>query len=123
MGAEILELHADHPRAVRAARDELREHLDAWGCENVPDVILVFSELVTNAVVHATGAARIVIEYRDGFVRVEVHDNADQRPQVREAGDADGGFGLRIVRDLSASWGWEPSPTGKRVWSLIACGP
>ncbi len=122
MGAEILELHADHPRAVRAARHDLREQLDAWGCGNAPNVVLVFSELVTNAVIHATGA-RVVIEHRGRFVRVEVHDTAGQRPQMRDAGDAAGGFGLRIVGELSESWGWDPSPTGKTVWSLIACDP
>jgi hypothetical protein len=40
---------------------------------------------------------------------------------MRDADGAPGGFGLRIVAQLSTMWGWEQTATGKVVWSNLDC--
>ena len=57
------------PLARRFARTALRD-----SSTDVDTVLLLVSEVVTNAVLHARSAIRLVIEDRDERVRVEVHD-------------------------------------------------
>ena len=78
-----------------------------WQCGNIADGLLVFSELVTNAVTHAGGASRIVITHGDELLRFDVDDRTHSSPERRAAAGVDGGFGLRIVARLSDGWGWD----------------
>jgi hypothetical protein len=51
-------------------------------------------------------------------VTIAVHDSSHANPELRH--DArPSGFGLRIVSQLTNSWGWDQTPTGKIVWSII----
>jgi hypothetical protein len=96
------------PAVVRAALSELRE-LDAVR----DDVILVASELVTNAVIHSSGTAADTIQVRavltGGNVVISVTDPglSDDTPQIR-APDVlrASGHGLRIVSQLGR-WGFD----------------
>jgi len=83
------------------------------------DVALVVSELVTNAVVHAGSARRVVARAGDGRLRVEVHDGAVEPPVQRAPDAAFHGYGLQIVGAVAETWGWEPSPGGKYVWAEL----
>jgi len=121
MTTEILTYSADTPRSVADARHELAAQLARWGCARVSDSLLIFSELVTNAIKHAGGATRIVVVHKDRTLRLEVHDDTHNVPTVRKSDGAPGGFGLRIVAQLSESWGWEQNATGKVVWSNFDC--
>lgn len=56
MTIEQLTLMALSAPAIPDARHALTRQLDAWVCERGQDSVLVFSELVTNAVRHAGGA-------------------------------------------------------------------
>ena len=85
------------------------------------DVVLVFSELVTNAAVHTAAAPRTVITHESSAVRLAVHDSSHTAPLLRTDGGP-GGWGLRIVSSLSDSFGWEQTDVGKTVWSVIGCG-
>jgi hypothetical protein len=82
---------------------------------------LVFAELVTNATVHTPAASTTVITHMPPNVRIAVHDSSHAIPALRHD-DPPGGFGLRIVSQLSDTWGWDQTPTGKVVWSNIPCG-
>jgi anti-sigma regulatory factor (Ser/Thr protein kinase) len=115
---------ADHaPALVRAALREIRE-LDVVR----DDVLLIATELVTNAVVHSGGTARDTIHVQAGLkagnVWISVDDPglSDDTPRMR---DADvlraGGHGLRIVNQLARNWGVEPNG-GHRVWAELATG-
>ncbi len=115
------EVSVNGTQALQAARHSLRHRLEAWGCANVDDVVLVFSELVTNAVVHTAAASRTVITHESGAVRLAVHDSSNTAPRLR-TDSGPGGWGLRIVSSLSASFGWEQTDDGKTVWSVVACG-
>jgi anti-sigma regulatory factor (Ser/Thr protein kinase) len=83
------------------------------------DVVLVVSELVTNAVEHASSEPELAVAFLDGVVRVSVHDNQRTGPQ-RRSGGPDGGFGLQIVARTSRSWGWAPTAGGKIVWAELS---
>lgn len=81
-------------------------------------VVLMTSELVTNAVLHGGGEVRLAVEAGDMRVRVEVGDDEQRRPQVPQPDDeAEGGRGLIIVDALASAWGVTDSPRGgKVVW-------
>jgi anti-sigma regulatory factor (Ser/Thr protein kinase) len=115
------EISVDGTPALQAARHTLRQRLEAWGCANVDDVVLVFSELATNAAVHTERASRTVITHESSAVRLAVHDSSHTAPLLRTGGGP-GGWGLRIVSSLSDSFGWEQTDVGKTVWSVIGCG-
>ncbi|MEV0775582.1 ATP-binding protein [Streptomyces sp. NPDC050433] len=118
-----------HPSCVGLARSELRKALAGWGLSALEDpAILVLSELVTNAVVHARVPAGREIETRflptgrpvpDGL-RIEVHDASDRRPHVRTGYlDTCDGRGLVIVNTLADAWGVSDRVgVGKLVWAL-----
>jgi anti-sigma regulatory factor (Ser/Thr protein kinase) len=119
-----LQLDCDS-RAPSTARQAVTEWLDALGCssERHHELLLVVSELVTNAVVHARSASQVVATHRRRRVRVEVYDNDVSPPVVRAPStrDGGGGFGLTMVAAVSDRWGWEPTATGKRVWVEARC--
>jgi anti-sigma regulatory factor (Ser/Thr protein kinase) len=85
-------------------------------------VLLVFSELVTNAVNHAGRAERVQVRLDEAAVTVAVEDPSPSGPLMRAEGGASGGFGLRIVDQLAIEWGWARTETGKTVWARVRCG-
>ena len=104
-----------------AGRSTVQHRAEGWGCTHIPDMLLVFSELVTNAAVHTSAGSTTVVTHVPPTVRIAVHDTSHLVPALRH--DArPGGFGLRIVQQLSDSWGWDQTATGKVVWSNILCG-
>lgn len=116
-------------RARREVREALAEHL---GDTDLATVVLLTSELVTNAVVHATPAADdkigLEIAVHDQGVRVEVEDSGDgfnptaPTPSVTQGG----GRGLFLVDRCAASWGAgrDEDGSGGRfcVWFEFASG-
>jgi anti-sigma regulatory factor (Ser/Thr protein kinase) len=92
-----------------------------WGCTDaIADAELLVSELVTNAVLHARSAARVMIERAGTTVRVSVFDDSPARPRLRDYGpEAVTGRGLVIVDRIAARWGVDPSDDGKCVWFEI----
>ena len=119
-----LQLECD-PRSPSRARQAVTEWLNALDCssERHHGLLLVVSELVTNAVVHARSAPEVVATHQRRRVRVEVYDDDVSPPVVRapSSRDSGGGFGLAMVGALSDRWGWEPTATGKRVWAEAPC--
>lgn len=118
-----LDTAARDSREGSEARRRLVECLTRWRCDRVGDVALVFSELVTNAVLHGGGAVRISVRPVDDdqHLRLEVYDTRPAVP-VPCTGGPDGGFGLQIVDRLSECWGTTPTPDGKLVWAVIRSG-
>jgi anti-sigma regulatory factor (Ser/Thr protein kinase) len=107
------------PKAAHLARDELRSRLgDRLSDDFLLSVLLIASELVTNAVRHGPGEPiDLAITVKDdGSVRGEVNDRGDGEVEIRElTGDgAGGGFGLRIVESLADRWGVHEDTTN--VW-------
>jgi len=84
----------------------------------IEDAATIVSELVTNAIVHGSGEASLVIEVSERRLHVEV---LDTDPTVALAPldvgpSAAHGRGLAIVDALASAWGVEPRLVGKAVW-------
>ncbi len=112
--------------SVAPARRWAREKFEAAGLEpDVRDVlVLLVSEVVTNAVEHATPPLLLRIDTTPEMTRVEVKDRARDLPILRDPEPYDtGGRGIKFVNDLSTRWGTEPpdAPDGlKTVWFEVA---
>jgi anti-sigma regulatory factor (Ser/Thr protein kinase) len=105
----------DSPRiARRGAEQWLRSTGTAVSV--IEAVVLVVSELVTNAVEHTGSEPQLEVTRRGDTIRVSVHDAERTGPVVRPGGGS-GGFGLRIVSRIASAWGWEPTSQGKVVWA------
>ncbi|MEU2620418.1 ATP-binding protein [Streptomyces sp. NPDC007157] len=126
MQLEIRPDPAEVGRARRWARSRLAGSGIAADEPLAETLILLVSELVTNAVVH-TGCPAVLRLSLPGAdrggaeesvtVRLEVADTSDRAPVPRCVdSDATGGRGLALVDGLADRWGWSPEGAGKRIW-------
>ncbi|WP_330284496.1 SpoIIE family protein phosphatase [Streptomyces sp. NBC_00588] len=110
------------PDAVMHARRFTARTLRQWKAEDVSDaVLLVVSELVTNALVHTQGPVRLDLTLRGDRVRICVGDSSPRAPAkpVIVDWESTGGRGLLLVEALSEDFGTTPVAGGKQVWSEI----
>ncbi|MCK8679634.1 MULTISPECIES: ATP-binding protein [Streptomyces] len=113
--------------SVCRARHLVEERLVLWGVSgDVSDgVMLVVSELVTNAVVH-TASHRVVCELRDcgEQLRIAVQDEGCPAagPRLRRAAPEECGRGLMLVDAVSTAWGAYDARhgVGRVVWAELA---
>jgi serine/threonine-protein kinase RsbW len=108
------------PDAARRARERIATLDRKVSQRTLEDMTLLASELVTNAYRHAGLSEGDPIELRvslkGSIVRIEVADPGNQaRPHIRESA-VEGGWGLRIVQELSARWGTDSDTKGTTVW-------
>ncbi|MFJ3228156.1 ATP-binding protein [Streptomyces sp. NPDC086783] len=117
---------------VPLARDFARQALYAWGWlpadgadqrAAAEDVLLVVSELVTNACLHAEGPDQLLISCDNKVLRIEVSDRGTGQPAPRTPHRAGrpGGHGMFIVQRLCLDWGVVRAPgvAGKTVWAEL----
>ncbi|WP_328621161.1 ATP-binding protein [Streptomyces sp. NBC_00354] len=112
------------PAEVGRARRWARSRLAGSGIGDdeplAETLILLISELVTNAVVHTGCPAVLRMLFGEPGVRVEVADASSRGPARRQAaGDDTGGRGLELVDGLADRWGWQHEGAGKRIWCEI----
>ncbi|MEU6530006.1 SpoIIE family protein phosphatase [Streptomyces sp. NPDC046928] len=111
-------------RSVASARSFVRDTLQGWGfADIVDDAVVLTSELVTNAVVHAGTSADVLCLRSEDGVRIEVADRYPEReiplqgsPVNMGSPDREGGRGLQLCAALAGRWGVDYSPTHKQVW-------
>lgn len=92
--------------------------------QDMDAVLLVVSELVTNALVHTDGRVRLDLMLVNRRLRVAVADSSPRTP-VKPASiswEATGGRGILLVEAMAATWGTVPVSGGKQVWSEIVLG-
>lgn len=123
---DAINLRLELPPALTSAREArnavaetLTEH---WYAGDVDAVMLVVSELVTNSAIHAGTDIVVSVFFDHRRVNLTVHDGEAAPPTIRDClavGEV-GGYGLRIVDELSDSWGWhEDIGGGKSVWCAL----
>lgn len=110
------------PRAGPQARQAIGAG-NGWLPDEVRgDVLLLVTELVTNAVRHGQPGrerpVRVLVAGSSKRVRVEVVDAGpgfDAVPR-RPGNDATGGWGLYLVQRIADRWGVLPAASGCCVW-------
>jgi hypothetical protein len=111
------------PEAPGEARARTAEALES--SPHIDTVLVLVSELVTNAVLHTSHVSELrvsrrAIDERDGraghVVRVEVRDGDRVIPSSPPTPGAHGGFGLRIVAAMADAWGCTVLEHGKIMW-------
>ena len=121
------------PTAAAAARRFVRDTLQTWlitgaavaGHGLVDDAVLLTSELVTNAVVHAGTPVEVTCKLADGGVEVVVSDGhpASLVPEPPEnehiPAERTSGRGLLLPAALASAWGVTYGRSAKAVWFRI----
>jgi anti-sigma regulatory factor (Ser/Thr protein kinase) len=124
-GAPAHRIHRSLPAQARSV-PLARSWAEGWlvGAE-VPaelkdPVLLVVSELVTNAVSQGDGPVRVTLEAEAGSLRIEVFDSGHRMPSLADSGvDDTGGRGLHLVDAVSDAWGVLEELHGKTVWARL----
>jgi len=109
-------------RSVPAARRFATTALSEMPADLVDSVILMISELATNAVQHGRSRFEVVIDTQPDAVRVTVFDQSRSEVSPRSPAVTDvHGRGLQIVRVLADEWGvGAPSDDWqKSVWFTL----
>jgi sigma-B regulation protein RsbU (phosphoserine phosphatase) len=103
-----------------AARRVVREAMTVAGLEVIlDDAVLLVSELVTNAVVHAGTQIELRVDIGPGSVLFEV---IDYRPGTLPAllgkpdADCEAGRGMLLLNAVAKEWGTRYFSGGKAVW-------
>ena len=109
------------PGSVSSARRLVNGHTTALGAQQREDAALMVSELVTNAVVHGVGSISLRIDVEADAVRIEVADEGNVALAPSPTAGAHGGWGLRIVEQLSDDWGVRDGST--KVWFRLRQPP
>jgi anti-sigma regulatory factor (Ser/Thr protein kinase) len=97
--------------SVPKARHQVRDALARWGLDtaSTDTALLILTELVTNAVLHASALSPqvdIAVALEAEHLAIMVHDLHPFRPRVLPACRPEGGgWGLKMVTDLATESG------------------
>ncbi|WP_275461879.1 ATP-binding protein [Streptomyces noursei] len=125
-------LESSVPQARHAVRDLLVEQRVPVVDDILDGLLLIVSELVTNAVRHAALLSpQIAVQLTIGanWLRIAVEDDHPYRPKALEADAGDiGGRGLWLVKVLTAEVGGKCDVThtvggGKAIWAELPLAP
>ena len=117
---------------VRAARHFSTTTLQRWGvAERSEDIVIVVSELLTNAIRHALPGSgtshagwpiRLGLLQPGNYVVCAVADPSKVLPVARQPDyEAETGRGLHVIAALSDHWGCTtPGDTGKALWAMFS---
>ena len=118
------------PTSPATARTLAQVLLAEWGLTQLEDsVLLVVSELVTNAVrISMDYPVPLPVQFRMSATRssvlIEVRDCDPRPPVIGDPMDLDeSGRGLFLIATLSAQWGWAEVKQGKVVWAELRPEP
>jgi two-component sensor histidine kinase len=111
-----------HPASIGFVRRAVLALHEMSGSVSAELLALVFTELVTNAIRHASlsedAHIEVCLRIEEGLFRGSVKDDGIGFELSAEGPrpSAEGGFGLVIVERIAKSWGIELRPQGTEVW-------
>ena len=122
----VLDLH-EHPYSIVDVRHRVAEEFRDLSDDELYDLVLVATELLTNAYDHGQRPQQIRFlrtEPRDagrpGGVRVEVDDTSPAPPILgRSTVSENRGRGLVLVDRIAQVWGATIRTVGKTVWATV----
>lgn len=120
MTAVRIALEAE-PGSAKRARAAVQSVCDRNGIDAYLPVLCT-SELVTNALLHASPPMELEVEALDNRLRVAVRDggSADEvSPRNPVTENPTSGRGLAVVETVASRWGVETTAAGKVVWFEI----
>lgn len=115
-------IEVDHgPHGPAQARAAVHQRAAELGLDEVcDDVVLLVSEMVTNAIRYAAPPVRLEISSGDQDIVVAVTDGSTASPTPRQAdSEAEGGRGMLLVDMLTTEHGVRIDPPGKAVWARM----
>ena len=116
MPSQKIELAAD-VASCSTARRFVQETLAQAADDIRTSASLLISEVITNALLHASGPVTVEVQQKGSAYRIAVSDGSRTPPTGKgyRADDATG-RGLHLLDCLAAAWGWNRTGTGKVVW-------
>ena len=115
---------APEPAAVRTARQFVLAHAPELPPETEDALLLLTSELVTNAVLHARTQIDVELLVGEKHVAVTVHDLDLALPNQEPYASREGGWGLGLVKSLAERSSMYIHPEGgKTAWFRLRRGP
>ncbi|MFF3215763.1 ATP-binding protein [Streptomyces sp. NPDC002886] len=105
---------------VRGATHDFLHHAAQVRTPSKPEytdaILLVVTELVTNAIRHTTGPAALHLELHDDHIEIRVTDTSPTaaEPRVPQI-DGSGGYGMHLVKSLTTHTRTEPTPDGGKT--------
>lgn len=113
------------PRPESAA--EAREFVSSAVRETTidhDDALLLTSELVNNAIVHAKSDFEVRVSIEDAeAVRIDVVNHAPQLLLLAREPSDESGRGLAILDAIASAWGFERQADVKSVWFQLSGAP
>lgn len=110
------------PESARLARAAVRDALADWDrAEPLDDLMIVVSELVTNAFRYGSAPFILHLTLEDNHLIVGVQDGEPTAlPIPRDAADCEpSGRGLRLISAMTTHWGWNRASDQKVVWAQV----
>jgi anti-sigma regulatory factor (Ser/Thr protein kinase) len=110
------------PRSVGDARRFVQTTFRGLAADDALDTaVLLTSELVTNAVLHACSIVQVVLTNPRGALRAAVSDTSPHMPVIKPGSGSSGesGRGLQLIDRLAETWGVESGHPGKTVWFCV----
>ena len=108
------------PSSAHAARHFVRVFLRTRPAAIVDTVVLLTSELVTNALVHARSVVEVDLTNTGGMIRIAVTDDSSELPKIEPSVTlSEHGRGVPLVATLSDDWGVEQTHFGKTIWFIL----
>ncbi|MFD3699609.1 ATP-binding protein [Streptomyces sp. NPDC058646] len=107
--------------ARESARRFLEDLLPAIAAEAADTVVLVVSELVTNALRHGGGTYALDLTAHPDSIEVAVHDSSPRSPRMRtpDLNSGTGGFGWPLVNRLARATAVTRQATGEKTVSAL----